>query len=112
MMGTVLDVVSWLLILIGGAFGIVGGIGILRLPNFFARIHAAGMAETMCAPLILLAMMLQTGWTLTTFKLFAIFLFLIVTSPAATHALAKAARHGGIDPNETGETYEPGERQA
>jgi len=112
MMGTVIDMASWLLILIGGAFGIVGGIGILRLPNFFARIHAAGMAETMCAPLILLAMMLQTGWTLTTFKLFAIFLFLIVTSPAATHALAKAARHGGIDPNETGETYEPGERQA
>jgi len=111
MMAAVIDGVSWLLILVGGAFGIVGGIGILRLPNFFARIHAAGMAETMCAPLILLAMMLQTGWTLTTFKLFAIFLFLIVTSPAATHALAKAARHGGIDPNETGETYETGARR-
>ena len=112
MMAQVLDVASWALILVGGAFGVIGGIGILRLPNFFTRIHAAGMAETMCAPLILLAMMLQTGWTLTTFKLSAIFLFLIVTSPAATHALAKAARHGGIDPNATGETYEPGDEPA
>jgi multicomponent Na+:H+ antiporter subunit G len=112
MMGTVIDMASWLLILIGGAFGIIGGIGILRLPNFFARIHAAGMAETMCAPLILLAMMLQTGWTLTTFKLFAIFMFLILTSPAATHALAKAARHGGIDPNEPGESLEAEETRA
>jgi multicomponent Na+:H+ antiporter subunit G len=105
-----LDVISWALIITGGAFGVIGGIGILRMPNFFTRIHAAGMAETMCAPLILLAMMLQTGWTLTTFKLLAIFLFLIITSPAATHALAKAARHGGIDPNEVKETYEPGDR--
>jgi multicomponent Na+:H+ antiporter subunit G len=108
-MAQLLDVASWALILIGGAFGVIGGIGILRMPNFFTRIHAAGMAETMCAPLILLAMMLQTGWTLTTFKLLAIFLFLPITSHAATHALAKAARHGGIDPNATGETYEPGD---
>jgi multicomponent Na+:H+ antiporter subunit G len=109
MMAQVLDAASWALILVGGAFGVIGGIGILRMPNFFTRIHAAGMAETMCAPLILLAMMLQTGWTLTTFKLLAIFLFLTITSPAATHALAKAARQGGIDPNATGETYEPGD---
>ena len=112
MTGTIIDLLSWFLILTGGAFGVIGGIGILRLPNFFTRIHAAGMAETMCAPLILLAMMLQTGWTLVTVKLFAIFLFLVITSPAATHALAKAARHGGVDPNELGETYETGDRRA
>ena len=106
MTDTILDLLSWFLILTGGAFGVIGGIGILRLPNFFARIHAAGMAETMCAPLILLAMMLQTGWTLVIVKLFAIFLFLVITSPAATHALAMASRHGGVDPNEIGETYE------
>ena len=112
MTGTIIDLLSWLLILTGGAFGVVGGIGILRLPNFFTRIHAAGMTETMCAPLILLALMLQTGWTLVTFKLFAIFVFLVLTSPAATHALAKAARHGGVDPDEPGGTCETGDRPA
>jgi len=93
-----LDILSWILILIGGAFGVIGGIGIIRMPSFFTRIHAAGMAETMCAPPILLAMMIQSGWTLVTFKLVLILIFLFLTSPTATHALAKAALHGGVPP--------------
>ena len=94
------DGLSWLLILIGSGFGIIGGIGILRMPTFFTRMHAAGMAETMCAPPILLAMMLQSGLTLTSVKLVAILVFLFFTSPTATHALAKAALHGGVDPHD------------
>lgn len=95
---TVLELLSWALILVGGSFGIIGGIGILRMPTFFTRIHAAGMAETMCAPPILLAMMIQAGWSLITFKLLLILMFLFLTSPTASHALAKAALHGGITP--------------
>ena len=94
---TLLDLLSWALILVGGAFGLIGAIGLLRMPTFFTRIHAAGMAETMCAPPILLAMMIQSGWSLTTFKLVAILVFLFLTSPTASHALAKAALHGGIE---------------
>jgi len=97
-----LDILSWILILIGGAFGVIGGIGIVRMPSFFTRIHAAGMAETMCAPPILLAMMIQSGWTLVTFKLVLILIFLFLTSPTATHALAKAALHGGVQPLDEG----------
>lgn len=100
MTATVVEVLSWTLVVIGGAFGIIGGIGILRLPTFFTRIHAAGMAETMCAPPILLAMMLQAGFTLTTLKLIAILVFLFFTSPTSTHALSKAVLHGGIDPHD------------
>jgi multicomponent Na+:H+ antiporter subunit G len=96
----VLDILSWVLILTGGFFGIVGGIGIVRLPTFFTRIHAAGMAETMCAPPIVLGMMLQEGFTLVTVKLVAILAFLFLTSPTASHALAKAALHGGISPHD------------
>ncbi len=100
MMESVLDLLSWALIVIGGAFGIIGGVGIVRLPTFFTRIHAAGMAESMCVPPILLAMMLQSGWSLVTFKLAVILGFLFLTSPAASHALAKAALHGGISPHD------------
>ncbi|MGB5589555.1 MAG: monovalent cation/H(+) antiporter subunit G [Gammaproteobacteria bacterium] len=96
-----LDVLSWILIVIGSIFGLIGGLGIVRLPTFFTRIHAAGMTETMCAPPIVLAMMLQAGWGLVTFKLAAILMFLFLTSPTASHALAKAALHGGIDPRAT-----------
>jgi len=101
-----LDIFCWILVLIGGAFGVIGGIGIVRMPTFFTRIHAAGMAETMCAPPILLAMMIQAGWSLITFKLFLIMMFLFLTSPTASHALAKAALHGGITPydEEAGES--------
>jgi len=97
-MAAALDLLCWALILIGSAFGIIGGIGIVRMPSFFTRIHAAGMAETMCAPPILLAMMIQAGWTLVTFKLVLILIFLFLTSPTASHALAKAALHGGVSP--------------
>jgi multicomponent Na+:H+ antiporter subunit G len=98
-MDGILDILCWVLVLIGGAFGIIGGIGIVRMPTFFTRIHAAGMAETMCAPPILLAMMIQAGWSLITFKLFLIMMFLFLTSPTASHALAKAALHGGVTPH-------------
>jgi multicomponent Na+:H+ antiporter subunit G len=97
-MAATLDLLCWALILIGGAFGVIGGIGIVRMPSFFTRIHAAGMAETMCAPPILLAMMIHSGWTLITFKLVLILIFLFLTSPTATHALAKAALHSGVSP--------------
>jgi multicomponent Na+:H+ antiporter subunit G len=99
-----IDALSWILIAVGATFGIIGGIGVLRLPNFFSRIHAAGMAETMCAPMILAAMMLQSGITLASVKLFAILVFLFLTSPTASHALAKTALHGGLDPTAPGES--------
>ena len=95
-MSLALDLLSWALIIVGAAFGVIGGIGLLRLPSFFTRIHAAGMAESMCAPPILLAMILQEGFSLASFKLVAILLFLFLTGPTASHALAKAALHGGV----------------
>lgn len=94
----VLDILSWALILVGGAFGVIGGIGLLRMPSFFTRIHAAGMAESMCAPPILLAMILQEGVSVAGVKLAAILVFLFLTGPTSSHALAKAALHGGADP--------------
>ncbi len=99
-----IDALSWILIAVGAIFGIIGGIGVLRLPNFFSRIHAAGMAETMCAPMILAAMMLQSGVTIASVKLLAILVFLFLTSPTASHALAKAALHGGLDPTDPGKS--------
>ena len=104
MIPAAIDWLSWALIIVGSIFGIIGGIGIVRLPNFFTRIHAAGMAESMCAPMILGAMMLQSGISLASVKLLAILVFLFLTSPTSSHALAKAALHGGVDPTAQGAT--------
>ena len=70
---------------------VIGGIGMLRLPDFYTRIHAAGITDTMGAWLMLVGLMFQAGWTLVTVKLLMLLFFLVATSPLATHALAKAA---------------------
>jgi multicomponent Na+:H+ antiporter subunit G len=98
MLGLTIDLLSWALILIGGAFGIIGGIGLLRLPDFFTRIHAGSVTDSMCAPCIIAGLMLQSGFTLVTVKLAFLIVFLLLTTPTATHALAKAALHGGLEP--------------
>jgi len=105
-MALLIDLLSWALILIGGAFGIIGGIGLLRLPDFFSRIHAASLTDSMCAPCIIGGLMLQSGLTLVTVKLAFLVVFLYLTSPTASHALAKAALHGGLEP---GKRHQPAE---
>lgn len=93
-----LTAATWITLLAGSMFLLSGGIGILRFPDFYTRLHAAGVTDTMGAGLILLGLMLQAGFTLATVKLILILGFLWFTSPTATHALAKAARNGKLEP--------------
>jgi len=94
----IIDILSWICLLAGGALGIVGGIGIHRFPDFYSRLHAAGITDTLCAMLILLGLGLQAGGSIAAFKLALIFVFLFFTSPTASHALANAALHSGLKP--------------
>jgi len=102
----IIDLLSLACLLTGGALGIVGGIGIHRFPDFYSRLHAAGITDTLCAMLILLGLGLQAGWSLAAFKLALIFVFLFFTSPTASHALANAALHSGLQPRT--DSDEPG----
>ena len=97
-MSMVLDIASALSLISGAVFIIIGSIGLVRLPDFFTRLHGAGIAETLGAWLVLLGLLLQSGWSSTTIKLVMIFIFLVITGPTATHALAKSALHGGLKP--------------
>lgn len=89
---------SWVLLMSGCFVGISGGIGLLRFPDFYTRMHAAGVTDTLCAALILTGLMLQAGWGLVLIKLFLILALLLLTSPTATHALARAAVHSRLEP--------------
>lgn len=93
-----LDILSWICLSLGGALGIIGGIGMHRFPDFYTRLHAAGTTDTLCAALFLLGLGLQAGLTITSFKLFLIFVFIFFTSPTASHSLANAATLGGLKP--------------
>lgn len=94
----VLDILSWGLLLAGTVFCVISAVGLLRMPDFFTRMHAASVADTLGAGLLLAGMMLQAGFTLVTVKLAAIGLLVFFTSPTATHALARAAIARGIGP--------------
>ena len=94
----IVDMVSWLFILAGALLGITGGIGIHRFHDFYSRLHAVGITDTLCAAMFLIGLMLQTGLSIASLKLLLIFVFLVFSSPTATHALANAALLGGLKP--------------
>jgi multicomponent Na+:H+ antiporter subunit G len=97
-MALLLDALT-LILLLGGVFlGISGAIGVIRFPDFFTRLHAAGVTDTLSAGLILSALMLQAGPTLISVKLLFVLLLLWYTSPVASHAVALAAMHSGLRP--------------
>jgi multicomponent Na+:H+ antiporter subunit G len=98
MIETVLDIFSWVLLCLGGGFVLTGGIGALRLPGFYNRLHAASLTDTMATILIFTGIILQAGLSLATFKLVAIMLFLLLTGPTASYALANAALLSGMRP--------------
>lgn len=95
-----IDIVSWIMLTTGGVFVFIGGLGALRMPNLYTRMHAASLTDTMAAVLILGGIMLQAGMTLATIKLAAILLFLLLTSPTASNALASAAILSGLQPEQ------------
>lgn len=97
-MEIVLDILSWAALVAGGAFYLIGAVGLIRMPDVFTRMHAVSVSETMGTTLLILGMCLQSGFSLVTVKLLVIFLTLMVTGPVASHALARAALHDGKKP--------------
>ncbi len=98
MIEVALDILSWILLCLGGAFVLIGGIGALRLPNFYTRLHAASLTETMATILIFTGLIIQAGPSLAALKLVAIMVFLLLTAPTASYALANAALQSGVRP--------------
>jgi multicomponent Na+:H+ antiporter subunit G len=95
---TALDILSWICLVAGGVFCVIGALGLVRMPDFYTRMHAASITDTVGAGLLLFGMMLQAGFTLISVKLLMIGLLLLFANPTATHALAKAARARGLQP--------------
>ena len=88
---SVIDAIAMLLLTLGGFFCLVGAVGLIRMPSFFARMHAASVIETLGAGLVIAGLMAKAGLTLATLKLAILGLLIFFASPTATHAIAKAA---------------------
>ncbi len=99
-MAVVLDIASWGLMAVGCGFLMIGGLGLVRLPDVFTRMHGTGIIDTMGTGAVLTGLMIQGGFSIVTIKLALIVIFILFTGPTATHALARAALHGGVKPRQ------------
>jgi multicomponent Na+:H+ antiporter subunit G len=97
-MSILVDGLSWVLLVAGSVWIVLGGVGLIRFPDFYTRLHPAGLTDTMGAMLILLGLTLQAGWSLIAVKLLAVALILLFTSPTSSHATARAAMAAGLEP--------------
>ena len=93
---TTIDVLGGVLLAAGALFVLSGGVGLLRFPDFYTRIHAAGLTDSAGAGLILLGLLLQVSTWQTAVRLLIILSFMALTNPTATHVLAQAARRDGV----------------
>ena len=92
------EILSWVLISAGSFFVLVGAIGVYRFPDFLTRLHAASVSESAGVILMLSGMIIQAGWGLIAVKLLIIGVFLFITGPTSTHAVANAALVSGLRP--------------
>jgi multicomponent Na+:H+ antiporter subunit G len=97
----IIDAVSWVLLMAGAALVLIGALGLVRMPDFYTRLHPAGITDTLGTDLVLLGLMFQAGFSLVTIKLILIGAFLFITSPTSTHAIANAALVAGLKPTGT-----------
>jgi multicomponent Na+:H+ antiporter subunit G len=94
----VVEIASWVLVLLGSFFTVVGAIGLVRMPDVFTRMHAASVTDTLGVGFLILGMALQAGLSLVTLKLLFLILLFVFTVPVVTHALAQACLHEDIEP--------------
>jgi multicomponent Na+:H+ antiporter subunit G len=93
-----MTVLAAVLIVSGAFFLMASSIGLLRLPDFYARTHAVGKSETLGAILVLGGLAVYNGLALSTVKVLIILVFVLIANPSATHAIARAALYSGLEP--------------
>ena len=85
-----LDVVSLVLLLLGGVLSVAAGVGLLRFPDPLARMHAATKPQILGVILVLLALALQSQSLSTVAMLVPVLLFQMLTAPISAHMVGRA----------------------
>ncbi|MEE8303197.1 MAG: monovalent cation/H(+) antiporter subunit G [Candidatus Tectomicrobia bacterium] len=98
-----MTMIADLLLLLGLLFILAGVLGILRLPDFYTRLHAMGKCDTLGVALVLVALAIYEGLSLYSVKILLISVFVGLANPTATHALGRAALRSGLAPWRQGE---------
>ncbi len=86
-------IISSLFIAFGAIFLLIAAIGVVKFPDFYTRLHAAGIGDTLGAFLLTLGIMVKAGFTLLSLKVFLVFLLYLLTNPLGTNLIILAAVH-------------------
>lgn len=86
------------LIVLGLAFMVITALGMIRLPDFFSRVHAVSKSETLGIALVLLGLMFHEGVTMVSLKILLILVFVVIANPVGAHLLTRAALRTGEMP--------------
>ena len=92
------EILSWVLLSLGGFFALTAAIGVLKFPDFYSRLHPAGTGDTLAQFLIMIGLIPFVGSWLDGAKLVLITILLFVTTPTSTHAISQAAHLEGLLP--------------
>lgn len=99
----VVEIISAVFLIAGTFFAVTGAVGMLRMPDFFSRVHPAGKTDTLAQTLFMVGLLLQASGSVTgveAIKLVMITALLFLTTPTATHAITQAAYQDGLRPLE------------
>jgi multicomponent Na+:H+ antiporter subunit G len=97
------DFVTSIFLAGGVIFALTGAMGVVRFPDFYSRLHAAGKTDSFAQALFMTGMLFQ-AWKYeglvfgASARLVMITMFILLTSPIATHAITKAAHLDGLQP--------------
>lgn len=113
----ILELLGALFLLTGTVICIIGGVGLIRMPDFYTRAHAASVPDTLGAGCMIIGMIFFTlaidggldYRLLVIAKLLSIGVFILATSPIAGHAVTRAAYERGIGRQFDPKTLEDGE---
>ncbi len=83
---------------VGCFFALTGALGLLRMPDFYSRLHPAGKSDTLAQFLIIVGLILQAEDPMVAIKLGILTALLFITAPTATHAISRAAELDGLEP--------------
>jgi len=110
-MDIVITICSGFFLLVGSFLCISGGIGLLRFPDFYTRMHAVGVTDTLGAGMILVGLMILSTDLLVFAKLVMVLLFTLLIGPTTSHVLAKAAFHNGLQPKDSNSLSQTKEKE-
>lgn len=103
-MGIILNILAIFFLVTGFVFFLGGAIGIIRMPDFYSRLHPAGKLDTLGIFAMVTGLALYSlhhfsfGTLLLALKMFLIVFFVFLSSPTATHSIVDAGMRAGLRP--------------